>query len=146
MEHRMNPLDQAEDARPQKELSAFEKLRASIPDFPTDAKIDSWKKQTPGGRVQAFCPDGRRVWFMRGLTAVELSKIHANIPKNAQNEEFEIGAMAAATCTLWSTEGKFDCEGYRTGPAGLPQSLFAIVQNLSDFYDPSQLAIFSLEL
>jgi hypothetical protein len=128
------------------EETPFEKLRKSTVGFPSDAKISAWKAQAPGGRLKVFSPDGVRVFILRGLSGLELASIHNNVPKNASNPDAEVQIAAAAKCTLFTSAGPLTEEALRTGPAGLSESLFAFVQNLSDFYDPVQLFNLSMEL
>ena len=140
------PPPTAADQSAAPEETAFDKLRKSTVGFPSDAKISGWKAQAPGGRLKVFSPDGARVFILRGLSGLELSSIHNNIPKNASNPDSEVQIASVAKCTLFTSAGPLTEEALRTGPAGLPESLFAIVQNLSDFYDPVQLFNFSMEL
>ena len=128
------------------EESPFDKLRNSTAGYPSASKIASWKAQAPGGRLKIFSPDGVRVFILRGLSGLELSAIHGGIPKNSSNPDADVQIASVARCTLFTSAGELTEEGLRTGPAGLPESLFAIVQNLSDFYDPVQLFNFSMEL
>ena len=129
------------------EENPFNALRRSIPNFPSDAKIAMWKQQAPGARVKLFCPDGRRVFFMRGLSGLELAQIQElPIVKSSKDPDREVQIAACAKCLLWTNVGDLDENSFRTGPAGLAESLFAVIQNLSDFYDPVQLFNCSLEL
>src|ERR1044072_5179279 len=115
--------------------SPFQQLRDSIAGFPSDQQVAMWKSQVPGGRIKCFCPDGKRVFFLRGLSGLELSQIQNAIPQNAKDPDAEIEITGSAHCLLWTNVGALDAEALRTGPAGLPKTLFAVVQNLSDFYD-----------
>jgi hypothetical protein len=132
------------------ELSPFEQLRAATPDFPNDARLASWKSTAPGGRIKLFCPDGKRVFFLRAVSGMELSKIQSEIIANAKNPDYEVQVATVTLCTLWCNVGdaqhRIDDGMLRTGPAGLPESLWAVIQNLSDFYEPVQLYNFSMEL
>lgn len=119
---------------------------AQFKDAPSPAKIESVKRESPGGRVKIFSPDGKRVFLLRGLSGIELAEIHGKVHKNATNPDYEIQLMSCEKALVWSSFGKLTSEDFRIGPAGLPESLFALVQNLSDFYDPMQLFQFSAEL
>jgi hypothetical protein len=132
------------------EVSPLEQLRAATPDFPNDARLASWKSTAPGGRIKLFCPDGKRVFFLRAVSGMELSKIQSEIIANAKNPDYEVQVATVTLCTLWCNVGdaqhRIDDGMLRTGPAGLPESLWAVIQNLSDFYEPVQLYNFSMEL
>lgn len=131
---------------PEKPKSPLEQLKESTSNFPSDAKIQSWKAQAPGGRVKIFSPDGSRVFILRGFSGLELSTWQTRVMKNATDPDREVQLMAVAACTLFCSFGSLDEETLRTGPAGLPESLFSLIQNLSDFYDPVSLFNYSMEL
>jgi hypothetical protein len=132
------------------ELSPYEQLKAATPNFPNDARIASWKSTAPGGRIKLFCPDGRRVFFLRAISGLELAKVQGEIIQNAKDPDTEVQIAVCTLCTLWCNVGdasnRIDDGMLRTGPAGLPASLFQVIQNLSDFYEPMQLFNFSMEL
>ena len=128
------------------EETPLDKLRRTTVGYPSEAKLSAWKAQAPGGRLKIFCPDGGRVFILRGLSGLELAGIHAAVPKNSSNPDADVQIASVARCTLFCSGGELSEEALRTGPAGLPESLFAIVQNLSDFYDPVQLFNCSMEL
>jgi hypothetical protein len=132
------------------EVSAYEALKAATPNFPNEARIANWKQTAPGSRVRLFCPDGKRVFFLRAVSGLELAKVQENIIQNAKNPDYEVQLGVCVLCTLWCNVGdtnfKIDDGMLRTGPAGLPESLFAVIQNLSDFYEPMQIFSFSMEL
>jgi len=126
-------------------VDPFEFL-AAIPGAPSRQKIEAWKQEVPGGRVQLFSPDGKRVFILRGVSGLEMAKFQNEIPKNASNPEWELQLKVCAAAILWSNMGQMDEMTLKAGPAGLPESLWTIIQNLSDFYDPVQLYNLSAEL
>jgi hypothetical protein len=132
------------------EISPYDRLKSSVPNFPNDARIASWKSTAPGGRVKLFCPDGKRVFFLRAISGMELAKVQLEIIQNSKNPDYEVQVGVCTLCCLWANVGdinnRIDDGMLRTGPAGLPESLFAVIQNLSDFYEPMQLFNFSMEL
>jgi hypothetical protein len=134
----------------EQEKSPFEILQETTPGFPSAERIAAWKAQVPGQRVKLFCPDGKRVYFLRGMSGIEFATVNKQIAaSNFDNPEVELGLIAAAKCTLWtntSANGTLDESVLRGGSAGLPSALFEVIQNLSDFYSPSQLFQFSMEL
>src|ERR1035438_1944002 len=83
------------------EVSPLEQLRAATPDFPNDARLASWKSTAPGGRIKLFCPDGKRVFFLRAVSGMELSKIQSEIIANAKNPDYEVQVATVTLCTLW---------------------------------------------
>jgi hypothetical protein len=132
------------------EKSPFDLLRESTPGFPSNERIAAWKVQVPGNRIKMFCPDGKRVYFLRGLSGIEFATVNKQVAaSNFENPELEVALIASAKCTLWtntSANGTLDEAVLRSGAAGLPSALFDVVQNLSDFYSPQQLFHFSMEL
>src|ERR1039457_5215269 len=87
------------------EVSPLEQLRAATPDFPNDARLASWKSTAPGGRIKLFCPDGKRVFFLRAISGMELSKIQNEIIANAKNPDYEVQVATVTLCTLWCNVG-----------------------------------------
>lgn len=132
------------------EKSPFDLLREATPGFPSNDRITAWKSQVPGGRVKMFCPDGKRVYFLRGLSGIEFGVIQKQVAAgNFENPDMEVALIASSKCVLWTNStphGSIDEAVLRGGSAGLPQALFDVVQNLSDFYSPQQLFHFSMEL
>lgn len=128
------------------ELSPLEKLLATIPNAPSPEKIAVWKSEVPGNRLKVFSPDGKRIFYLRGVGGLELSKIQESIPANASNPDREVMFGVVSRAVKWTNIPNFDEMTLRNGPAGLPDSLFALIQNLSDFYEPVQLFNFSMEL
>src|ERR1019366_3467266 len=132
------------------EVSPLEQLRAATPAFPNDARLASWKSTAPGGRIKLFCPDGKRGFFLRAVSGMELSKIQSEIIANAKNPDYEVQVATVTLCTLCCNVGaaqrRIDDGMVGSGPAGLPESLWAVIQTLSDFYEPVQLYNFSMEL
>ena len=126
-------------------VDPFEFLQ-QFPNAPSRQYLEGLKKEVPGGKLRIFSPDGKRVFILRGISGLELAKLQSDVPKNAANPEWEIQLRACAACIVWSSVGTLDEMALRAGPAGLPDSLWVLIQSLSDFYDPVQLASFSAEL
>lgn len=117
-----------------------------FPGAPSRQHLENLKKEVPGGKLRIFSPDGKRVFILRGISGLEMAKLQAEVPKNSSNPEWDLQLKACAACIVWSSLGHLDEMALRAGPAGLPDSLWALIQSLSDFYDPVQLATFSAEL
>jgi len=133
----MTPEKDAEKAQ-----SPLEFLQERCKDAPTPAQIDAWKQQVPNARVQFFCPDGKRFFILRGITGLEYRAIQEFAAQNSKDPDYEFRIRLAEKAVLWTnTSGshKLDDQQLRLGTAGLPETLHAIVSQLSDFYDPVQL-------
>lgn len=119
---------------------------AQFPNAPSRQYLEGVKKEAPGGKLRIFSPDGKRVFILRGISGLELARLQAEVPKNSSNPEWDLQLKACATCIVWSNLGPLDEMALRAGPAGLPDSLWMLIQALSDFYDPVQLTTFSADL
>jgi hypothetical protein len=116
---------------------------------PTPAQIDSWKQSAPGNRIRAFSLDNVRFFIVRAIGGLELAGIQKNIPQNSSNPELEIKLEAAVLCTLWTSstrDGKLTQLGLRTGTAGLPSSIWTLIEAISDYADPQDFQQCSVEL
>lgn len=124
---------------------------ATLNGAPTQAQLDSWKKEVPNGALRGFSPDGKRCYILRGITGQEMRNIQGVIPESlgpeAGEAEFKLNAVSLA-CMWTSTtrSGKLEPNVLRSGTAGLPDTLFAIVENLSDYFAPVQIMNLSFEL
>lgn len=125
---------------------------------PTKATIDQWKAQAPNGIVRILAL-GKRVFILRGIGALELQTVQAEIPENtgaglnpearAAKIEAEVSLRVGSRCVLWTsstTDHKLTVEQLRVGSAGLPSTLFSLITYLSDFVDPQELQLVSAEL
>jgi hypothetical protein len=127
-----------------KQTHPIEELLQTLPNAPSMDKIKIWQQQVPAGRVRCFSPDGKRMFYLRGLTGLELATITKSIPENSSNPDYEIQLKSVAIATLWANVPT-DETSLRGGTAGLPNTLYQIVQNLSDFFDPVQIFNLSFE-
>jgi len=123
-----------------KEKTPMEYLLA-LPGAPTEAQVKGWKAQVPNGVLRIFTPDLKRFFLLRGLSGLEMRKVQESIPQNSSDPEadFKLGAVAL-TC-IWTNitvNNKLDEMTLRSGSAGLPETLFSIVENLSDYFAPAQ--------
>lgn len=126
---------------------------ATFPNAPSAARIEEWKSQVPGGRVALLVlpPDAKRVFVLRGLSGFEMLKLQKEIPENVQGQNVQLALenKAAAAAVLWTSitaDGKVDDLTLQKGPAGLSQTLFMKVSELSCFMTPDQVDAFSGEL
>ena len=116
---------------------------------PSEAQIDAWKQSAPGNRVRAFSLDNVRFYIVRAIGGLEFAGIQKNIPQNSTNPQLEIQLEAAVLCTLWTSstrDGKLTSIGLRTGTAGLPSSIWTLIETLSDYADPQDFQTCSVEL
>lgn len=125
---------------------------ANLPGAPTAEQMTAWKAQAPNNRIRLFTPDGGRAYVLRGINGLELSQIQKQIEAMATptaNPELEVQIASVVKACLWTNagrEGRLDDVTLRSGAAGLPQSLFQIVSDLSDFFDPQRLDFMSADL
>jgi len=125
------------------------KILADIPNAPTKAHIDSWKAQVPNGIIRVFPASGKRVFFLRGITGLEMRKMQEKILPGAPNPEQEFQLLALEAACVWTNltaDHKLTAEYLRTATAGLPFTLWAIVESLSDFIPPQQLYEMTFDL
>jgi hypothetical protein len=118
-------------------------------DGPSPEQIAQWKANAPGNRVRAFSLDNVRFFVVRAIGGLELAGIQKNIVQNASNPELEVKLAAAVLCTLWTSstrEGKLTELGLRTGTAGLPSSIWTLIETISDYADPQDFQQCSVEL
>lgn len=116
---------------------------------PTAEQIANFKSQVPNGAVRAFSPDGKRMFLLRGITGLEMRELQKSVVANAAEPEAEFKILAVCAACLWTnTSGsrKLDPAVLRASTAGLPDSLFSIIELLSDFFAPSQLLNMSFDL
>jgi hypothetical protein len=124
---------------------------ASLAGAPTADQIAAWKAQAPNNRIEVFTPDGKRAFIERGLTGLELTQIQKQVQQiqGSSDPDLEMQIASVVRATLWTNVGqgnKLTDVVLRTGSAGLPSTLFAIVTRLSDFMDPQQINLLSAEL
>jgi hypothetical protein len=131
-------------AEPEKQeiKSPFEYIIAKYPNAPSEAAIQSFKMQVPGGRVRFMeLPDGKRAVLLRAISGPELAGVQAEARKFEETKQlYELQVAVATKCTLWSsfTPGnKLTDQQLRASGAGLPVSLHAAIWDLSDYIDPA---------
>lgn len=118
---------------------------SNFPGAPDEAQIKAWNQMVPGGSVRVFTmPDGKRVFVLRAITAIELAAIQAEVSKLSSQEKqiFELQIAVAQKCTLWTSinpTGKLTDADLRVSGAGTAPTLHAVVWDKSDFIDPQVL-------
>lgn len=122
-----------------------------VPGAPSKSEIESWKNQTPNGRVKVFTPDYKRIYILRGVSALELEAVQASIPQNTSPEKVDglIQKAVIARACLWASSTnnhKLNEMDLSVGGAGLPVALFEVISQLSDFMGPNQIEKFSADL
>lgn len=132
-------------------LSRKEQMFARILELggPDAHQIESWKQDAPGGRIRAFSLDNVRFYIVRAIGGLELAGLQKQIPVNSSNPENDMKLEAGALCTLWTSstrDGKLTSSGLRAGTAGLPSSLWTLIETLSDYTDPQDFQLCSIEL
>ena len=116
---------------------------------PTAEQIAAFKSQVPNGAIRAFSPDGKRMFLLRGISGLEMRELQKSIVANAAEPEAEFKILAACAATVWTNatrNGKMDQATLRSATAGLPDSLFMIVEQLSDFFAPAQIMNMTFDL
>jgi hypothetical protein len=134
----------------EKQKTPLEHL-AGIAGAPSADRINEWKEIVPGGRVSLFAlpPDGKIVFVVRGLSGFEMLQIQKSIPQNADNPQIELEIAAVAKAILWTNltpTGAVDDLVLKKGPAGLGQTLFMKVSELSCFLNPEAVEALSGDL
>lgn len=132
-----------EQLTPQQPKTPFEYL-ALFPGAPTPAQIDSYRQAVPGGRLRLLpMPDGKRLFLLRGFTAIEMQQFQAEAAKVAPEKQlYTLQVAAAARCTLWTSfvkSGKLTASDLEASGAGLASTLYTAIADLSDFTDPEVL-------
>ena len=134
-------LDQ--QAAPAEPQTPYEFL-ALFPGAPTPSDIEPYRKMVPGGRLRLLpMKDGKRLFLLRGFTALELQAVQADAAKAPPEKQGQIAQTALVIrCTLWaSTEvgGKLTEVGLQSAGAGLVSTLNFAITDLSDYNDPAVL-------
>lgn len=128
---------------------SFQEFLGSLDNAPTADQIKALKAEVPNGAIRGFSPDGKRCFLMRGISGVEMRELQKGIPANSSDPEAEFKVVADCAACVWtnvSRTGKLDPLSLRAATAGLPDTLFAIVENLSDFFAPAQIHQMSFDL
>lgn len=143
------PVPTADAVKPAMTPATF---LASLPGSPSADMVENWKQQAPNNKIKIFSPDGKRAYILRGITGFELATIQKQLEGMATpsaNPELEVQLASVTLACIWTNVGtnhKLDGTILRSGTAGLPQTLFQIVSELSDFYDPAKLDFMSGDL
>lgn len=129
----------------------YEYLAKKYPTSPTEAIIQSYKAQVPGGRVRLFeLPDGKRAVLLRAIAPLELAAIQEQAAKFDPNKQlFELQVAVVAKCTLWCSftkSGHLPDVDIRACGAGLAVTLHAVIWDLSDYVDPTVIDTLSVDL
>jgi len=122
---------------------------AQYADAPSKLTIDNWKAQVPNGVIRVFPAPGKRLFFLRGITGLEMRKFQEKVPAGTPNPEIEFQALALEAACLWTNvtpERKLTGDFLRTTTAGLPFTLWALVEAISDFFPPQQLYDMTFDL
>jgi len=122
--------------------SPYEYISSKYPNVPSEATIQTYKLQVPGGRVRFMeLPDGKRAVLLRAISAPELAGCQAEARKFEETKQlYELQLSVASKCTLWTsfTQGNKLTEiALRQCGAGLAVSLHAAIWDLSDYIDPA---------
>lgn len=131
------------------EPQSFTDFLKSLDNAPTPDQLAALKAEVPNGAIRGFSPDGKRCFLMRGISGVEMREIQKNIPQNASDPEAEFKILAVCAACVWTNfgrVGKLDPVTLRAATAGLPDTLFMIVENLSDFFAPAQILNMTFDL
>lgn len=116
-------------------------LLSQYANAPSQSKVQAWKAQAPANRIRLapLPPDGTRAFLLRAFSGLELADVMKAVPSNSLNQEYEAKLRLVSRCILWSSEKgeiPYDELELRATTAGLVESLHALIQNLSDYYDP----------
>jgi len=121
-------------------------------DAPDQETIDSWKSQAPGHRIRMWhSTDGKRVYLLRGISALELIQVQATLPAGLTPEKLPLAQQnaIASRCCVWTSDS-FDHRlselQLQAAGAGLGQTLQEIIFQLSDFTDPMTIERCSADL
>jgi hypothetical protein len=126
-----------------------QQFMASLPGAPTADQIAALKAEVPNGVIRGFSPDGKRLFLMRAITGLEMRELQKNVIPNASDPEGEFKILAVCAACVWTNafrSGKIEQASLRAATAGLPDTLFSIVEELSDYFPPVQIAQMSFEL
>jgi hypothetical protein len=142
----------SETAAPEvKVVDPHEQLVKAFAGFPTKAALEAWKLQVPGHRLRVFpLPDGKRVFVLRGLTALELQALQLEASRFSQEKQgTEVALLIATRGQIWtnlSSVGKLTIDEFRAAGAGLAQTIHYAVLGASDFLDPVAIEELSFDI
>jgi hypothetical protein len=122
--------------------SPLQKLH-TLKGAPAREQLEMWKQQACSGKLRIIVPDNRG-FVLRGLSAREFETCVNEIPQNTPPEKVEptLQLNVVIKATLWTNinaGNKLDENSLRNSPAGLSSSLYEVVCQLSDFYNPVSL-------
>jgi hypothetical protein len=117
---------------------------ALFPGAPTQSQIDTFRSMVPGARLRLLpMPDGKRLFLLRGFTALELLGAQSEAVKLSPEKQLPfLQTKMAAHCTLWCSivpSGKLTEMDLASAGAGLAGTLYSAVADLSDFMEPQVL-------
>jgi hypothetical protein len=117
---------------------------ALFPGAPTPHDIESYRKQVPGGRLRLLpLKDGKRLFLLRGFTALELLGVQTEAAKLSPEKQVAyLQVTISVRCTIWTsivTSGKLTVQDLENSGAGLASTLYHTIMDLSDYNDPQVL-------
>lgn len=130
-------------SEPKQPQTPFDFL-ALFPGAPTEAQVENYRTMVPGGRLRLLpMPDGKRLFLLRGFTALELLAGQEQAVKLSQEKQLAFLQTTMATrCTLWCSvvpSGKLQETDLAASGAGLASTLYSAIADLSDFMEPAVL-------
>lgn len=144
------PTDDQVTDQPTQPQTPFEFL-ALFPGSPTPDQIEAYRKMVPGGRLRLLpMTDGKRLFLLRGFTALELQGIQAEAAKAApEKQDHVVQCTIAIRCTLWTsmtTSGRLTDVDLASAGAGLAPTLHYAITDLSDYNTPQVLEQLYIDL
>lgn len=144
------PVDEQAADQVKQPQTPFEFL-ALFPGSPTPDQIETYRKMVPGGRLRLLpMTDGKRLFLLRGFTALELQGIQADASKAAPDkQDYAVQCTIAVRCTLWTsmtTTGRLTDVNLAAAGAGLAPTLHYAITDLSDYTTPQILEQLYIDL
>jgi hypothetical protein len=144
------PVDEQAADQVKQPQTPFEFL-ALFPGSPTPDQIEAYRKMVPGGRLRLLpMTDGKRLFLLRGFTALELQGVQAEVTKiPAEKQDYAVQCMISVRCTLWTsmtTTGRLTDGDLAAAGAGLAPTLNYAITDLSDYNTPQILEQLYIDL
>jgi hypothetical protein len=133
-------------------VTPLEFIQKNFPNAPSGNQVDIIRAQVPNGRLKVFVSsDQKRAYIMRGISAIELQTLQDERMRVTQDNAklvFALKADIVVKCCVWAStkDSKLTDLTLKGSGAGLVDTLYELVNQLSDYTDPETLFQLSSEI
>jgi hypothetical protein len=120
-------------------LTAFQHL-SRFEGAPSEEEVNNWIASAPGGRLRLYVPDGKSVFVLRAIGALELENIQKSLLNVPQERlTIELQRTVCTQATLWTNttkSKKLTNLDLQAAPAGRAVTMHEVISELSEFLPP----------